>query len=175
MNDLKTVPYTPEQFLEQLETWGIEVTTHEHEAVFTVEESRHVKASIPGVHTKNLFLKSRKTQEERLLIVMIGEDRLDLKQLNRDLGYSSGDLTFCSKEEVIELLGVEPGHVTPFCLINASTQGIRVYLDHDMMLGDILNFHPLINSKTSSIRREDFLKFLEKVGHEAQIIHLPKK
>lgn len=173
-SELNAERVLPEEFLKQLEAWGINLKTFEHEPAFTVEQSKHLKADIPGVHTKNLFLRSKK-RAEYILIVLIGDDRLDLKQFSKEQGYSSGDLSFASDERLMQYLGVEPGHVTPFALINEASKEVNVILDYEMMQGELLNFHPLINSKTSSITRADFLKFLEKVHHKPKIMRLPKK
>jgi len=165
---------SPEVLIKQFKAWGIETKTFEHEPVFTVNEGEEVKKRIPGAHTKNLFLKAKK-KEDYILVTMMGEDRLDLKAFTKSLGYSSGSLSFASDERLMEYLRLEPGHVTPFGLIYPSSKGIRVVLDKDMMEHAVLNFHPLKNDKTTSISREDLLKFIEKTGHKAEIMELPKK
>lgn len=163
-----------EKLITYLESLGIVSKTFEHFPVFTVAEGEEVKKKIPGAHTKNLFLKVKK-KEDYILVCMLGEDRLDLKALTKCLGYGSGSLSFASDEKLMASLKLKPGHVTPFGLIYPSSKGIRVILDQDMMKHEIVNFHPLQNNKTTSIRSEDLLKFLDKVGHSAEIMTLPKK
>lgn len=92
----------------------------------------------------------------------------------KEMGYSSGSFSFASAEKLVELLGVEPGHVTVFALINESSKGIKVILDKKMMESELLNFHPLKNDKTTTILRSDLLKFLELSGHNAEVMDLPK-
>ncbi len=150
-------------FLERL---GISTQTQLHEAAFTVEDARALRGLIPGGHTKNLFLKDKKGQ--LWLVVALEDSVVDLKQLHRRIG--AARLSFGRAELLEEVLGVRPGSVTPFALMNDSGRQVRVVLDARMMQHDVLNFHPLVNTATTSIRREDFLRFLDATGHEPIII-----
>lgn len=146
---------------------GIATTTHEHEAVFTVAESGYVKASIPGGHTKNLFLKDKKSR--LFLVVALGEAVIDLKRLHEVIG-ASGRLSFGSGELLEEVWGVKPGSVTPFGAI-ADTEGrVTVVLDSAMMALPLLNYHPLENTATTGIARDDLVRFLEATGHPPLIL-----
>lgn len=146
---------------------GIATTTYEHEAVFTVAESHHVKESIPGGHTKNLFLKDKKGR--LFLVVALGSAVIDLKRLHEVIG-ASGRLSFGSGELLEEVWGVKPGSVTPFGAICDTEQRVSVVLDQAMMEHEILNYHPLENTATTSISRGDLVAFLRATGHEPRIL-----
>lgn len=161
----------PSKLFALLDEWGIQYQNYNHKPIFTVEEGHYLVEKIPGAHSKNLFLKNKKGQY--YLVVMLGQDTLDLKTLRKQLG--SNKLSFASPERLMEKLGLTPGSVTPFGLVHPNGKEITVLLDADMMKHDQLNFHPLQNDRTTTIGREDFLKFIEKTGHEANVVDLPKK
>ncbi len=146
---------------------GIATTTHEHEAVFTVAESRHVKEQIPGGHTKNLFLKDKKGR--LFLVVALGDAVIDLKRLHEVIG-ASGRLSFGSGELLEEVWGVKPGSVTPFGAIADTAGRVTVILDAAMMEHAVLNYHPLENTATTSIARDDLVAFLSATGHQPLIL-----
>ena len=148
---------------------GIKTVTHEHQAVFTVAESQHVKESIPGGHTKNLFLKDKKGR--LFLVVALGSAVIDLKRLHEVIG-ASGRLSFGSGELLEEVWGVRPGSVTPFGAIADAQGRVTVVLDQAMMAHAILNYHPLENTATTSIARDDLVLFLESTGHPPMILPL---
>ncbi|HEY7383566.1 MAG TPA: prolyl-tRNA synthetase associated domain-containing protein [Beijerinckiaceae bacterium] len=150
---------------------GIDTETFEHPPVFTVAESRSIKATIPGGHSKNLFLKDKNGRI--FLVVARDETRIDLKKLHEAIG-ASGRLSFGSPDLLRETLGVEPGSVTPFALINDAQRRVAVVLDASLMAFERVNFHPLVNSMTTTIGREDFFAFLRATGHEAQVMRLPE-
>lgn len=150
-----------------LEKLGIATTTHEHEAVFTVAESRHVKETIPGGHTKNLFLKDKKSR--LFLVVALGDAVIDLKRLHEVIG-ASGRLSFGSGELLEEVWGVKPGSVTPFGAIADREGRVTVVLDRAMMAEPLLNYHPLENTATTGIAREDLVRFLEATGHPPLVL-----
>lgn len=141
----------------------ISVTTVEHPPLFTVEESRGLRGEIPGAHTKNLFLKDRKGTI--FLVVAEEETVVDLKQLHRRIG-ASGRLSFASGETMRALLGVEPGSVTAFGVINDRDRVVRVVLDERLTAYDIVNCHPLTNTATTSIALADLKRFFHLTGHE---------
>ena len=155
-------------FLDQL---GIATERAEHAPVFTVAESRFIKATIPGGHSKNLFLKDRK--DRLFLVVARDETRIDLKRLHETIG-ASGRLSFGSAELLRETLGVEPGSVTPFALINDRAGRVTVVLDAALMAFARINFHPLVNSMTTTVGRDDLVVFLRATGHEPQVLRLPE-
>jgi Ala-tRNA(Pro) deacylase len=160
------VPATRADLFARLAALGIETQTLEHEAVFTVEQSSKLERALPGGHTKNLFLKDKKGT--LLLVVALGNATIDLKTLHKKLG--SDRLSFGKPELLMEILGVAPGSVTPFALINDKDRRVTVILDEDMMRHDRLNYHPLENTATTNIAREDFLKFIRSCGHGPRVV-----
>ena len=161
------MPLTRADLMQRLAALGIETTTHEHEAFFTVAESRKAKGAIAGGHTKNLFLKDKK--DRVFLVVAEADAAIDLKRIHEKIG-ASGRVTFGKPELLMELLGVIPGSVTPFGLINDTGGRVSVVLDQPMLEHAVLNYHPLENTATTSIRREDLLAFIRATGHEPQIV-----
>jgi Ala-tRNA(Pro) deacylase len=153
---------TRDDLLARLAELGIETKTHEHPPLHTVEESQALRGEIAGAHTKNLFLKDKKGV--LWLITALEDTPIDLKTLHKQLG--SGRLSFGKPELMREVLGVEPGSVTPFVLINESARDVNFVLDEALLAYETLNFHPLVNTATTSIAREDFLKFVVACGHE---------
>ncbi len=161
---------TPSELLDRLRDLGIAYETHEHPAVFTVAESGHVKGSIPGMHSKNLFLKDRKG---RLFLVVAKDDTaIDLKRLHETLG-ASGRLSFGSADLLRETLGVEPGSVTPFAAVHDGAGRVTVILDAALARASRVNFHPLVNTMTTGLSPDDLVAFLRSTGHEVQICTLP--
>jgi Ala-tRNA(Pro) deacylase len=163
------MPKTPDQLFATLDALGIAHPTVKHPPLFTVEQSRALRGQIPGGHTKNLFLRDKKYE---LYLVVAEEDAdIDLKSLHRLLG-AGGRFSFGSADLLREVLGVEPGAVTPFGAINDAQGRVSVVLDAALMAHDSLNFHPLVNTMTTSIKRDDLVKFLRATGHEPRIEHL---
>lgn len=159
---------TQEQLFTLLEELCIETTTHRHQPVFTVEESRDLRGLMPGVHCKSLFMKDKKSV---LWLAVVLEDRkLNLKALGDLIG--SARLSFARPARLMEYLGVIPGSVTPFALINDQECHVRVILDADIIAADIANFHPLSNDATTAIQPRDLLRFIARCGHEPQILDL---
>ncbi|MGB0935320.1 MAG: prolyl-tRNA synthetase associated domain-containing protein [Alphaproteobacteria bacterium] len=163
---------TPQQLLSQFDEWSLGVTTHDHKPVFTVDDHDPVVDALPGAHCKSLFLKPEKT-DEYYLVVMLGQDRLDLKQMHKALNCRR--FSFASAEELQEIMGVIPGSVTPFGLINDTAKDVVVILDKKMLEHELLNYHPLQNNQTTAIAKEDFMKFIELVGHRPLIMDIPKR
>jgi len=155
----------------RLAALGIAWHTHAHLPVFTVEEATGLYGSQPGGHTKNLFLKDKK--DGLWLVVARDELRIDLTALARQLG--APRFSFGSAELLIEALGIEPGSVTPFAVMNDSSGRVRVVLDEEMLALEPLNFHPLRNDRTTAITAADLLKFLRACEHEPVIARLPER
>jgi Ala-tRNA(Pro) deacylase len=155
-----------EELLAFLAKLGIEAKTHGHPPLYTVEESQALRGAIAGGHTKNLFLKDRKGRI--FLLVALEDAEIDLKALPALVG--CGRLSFGKAELMEDLLGVTPGSVTPFGLINDIGQRIEVLLDEEMMACPTLNFHPLRNDATTTITSTDLLRFIAACGHEARIV-----
>jgi Ala-tRNA(Pro) deacylase len=169
-----TEPASPdirEQTLyERLRALGIAWTRYEHVPVFTVEEAAVVNASQPGGHTKNLFLKDKKGG---LWLVVLRDDfKLDLNALSKQIG--APRFSFGSGELLIATLGIPPGSVTPFALINDREHKVRVVLDDEMLRQEPLNYHPLRNDRTIAVTADDLLKFIADCGHVPQVVRLPE-
>ncbi len=139
---------------------GVDQTTHEHPAVFTVEAGAAIKARVPGAHSKNLFLKDARGQ--LWLISAEGHAVIDLKRLHTVIG--SGRLSFGSAELMAETLGVMPGSVTAFGLVNDTGRRVRFVLDRTLAEAEAVNFHPLTNTATTTLSREGFARFLAVLG-----------
>ena len=162
----KSPAQTPDQLFAFLDSLGIAHKTVTHPPVFTVDEARELRGQLPGGHTKNLFLRDKKHE---LYLVVAPEDALiDLKGLHRLLG-ANGRFSFGSADLLGEVLGVTPGSVTPFSAINDTEGRVTVVLDADMMEHETLNYHPLTNTMTTAISRDDLGKFLEATGHPPRI------
>lgn len=161
---------TPDELCAHLTDRGIRFSRIAHEAVFTVAESRGLREDMPGLHSKNLFLKDKKG---RLFLVSARQSaRIDLKRLHETIG-ASGRLSFGSAELLMEKLGVTPGSVTAFAVINDRAGEVTMVLDAGLMSGEEVNFHPLVNTATLRIARDDLLAFLRGTGHEPLIVDLP--
>ncbi|HEY5166779.1 MAG TPA: YbaK/EbsC family protein [Pseudolabrys sp.] len=160
------MPKTPEQLFAALDALGIAHRSVKHPPLFTVEQSRSLRGQIPGGHTKNLFLRDKK--HALYLVVALEDAEIDLKSLHRLLG-ASGRFSFGSADLLREVWGVEPGAVTPFGAINDPQGRVTVVLDAAMMEHATLNYHPLINTMTTAIARDDLVKFLESTGHMPRI------
>ena len=163
------MPLTPKDLLNTLKDLNFETTTYEHEAVFTVEESSKIKQEIPGGHTKNLFLKDKKGSF--FLIVAEGTARIKLNSVHGLIG-AKGRVSFGKPEALMELLGVKPGSVTAFAPINDKENKVCVIIDEPLLRYDLINCHPLTNEMTTTISREDLLKFLDHINHEPKIIQV---
>ena len=158
---------TPAELFAFLDRLGIAHVTVTHPALFTVEQSRELRGTIPGGHTKNLFLKDKKGA---LFLVTALEDAvIELRSLHQRLG-ASGRFSFASTDVLRTMLGIEPGAVTPFAAMNDSEQRVSVVLDATMMQHETLNYHPLVNTMTTSIARADLVRFLEATGHPPRIV-----
>lgn len=151
---------TRDDLLAFLADHGVDQTTHDHPAVFTVDEGEDIKARIPGAHTKNLFLKDAKGQ--LWLISAEGHASIDLKRIHHVIG--SARMSFGSPELMVETLGVTPGSVTAFGLINDKDRRVRFVLDRTLAEAEFVNFHPLTNTATTTVSREGFRRFLDAVG-----------
>ena len=161
-----SMPASPDELFAYLDGLGIAHQTVSHPAVFTVEEARTLRGALAGGHTKNLFLRDKKGAS--YLVVAAEDAEIELRSLHRLVG-ATGRFSFGSADLMRELLGVEPGSVTPFAAINDTAGRVTVVLDAAMMAHDVLNFHPLVNTGTTTISRDGLLKFLQATGHVPRI------
>ena len=159
-------PATRGELFAFLDQHGIAHRTLEHPPVFRVGEGDKIQAALPGGHTKNLFLKDAKGQ--LWLISALGETSIDLKALPAKIG--SARLSFGSAERLYEALGVTPGSVTAFALINDREHRVRFVLDAALAASDPVNFHPLANDATTAVSQAGFRAFLAALGVEPLIV-----
>ena len=157
---------TKADLLAFLDDIGVATVTHEHPAVFRVGEGEEIKAHIKGAHTKNLFLKDAKGQ----LWLISAEDRsvIDLKRLPAVIG--SARLSFGNEALMVETLGVTPGSVTAFALINDTQRQVRFVLDRALAEAAVVNFHPLTNTATTSVDQAGLRRFFRAIGVEPLIV-----
>jgi Ala-tRNA(Pro) deacylase len=161
-------PTTPDQLLARLGDLGIDYALHEHPPLFTVEDSKALRGDLPGGHCKNLFLKDKKKQ---LWLVVTLEDRpIRMKALEGAIG--AARISFGKPDLLWETLGIYPGAVTPFALINDTDCVVRPVIDKGMLEHDPLNYHPLTNEATIAVRPDDLLAFITACGHEPLIADL---
>jgi Ala-tRNA(Pro) deacylase len=161
------MPATPDELFATLDRLGIAHRTVSHVPLFTVEQSRALRGQIPGGHTKNLFLKDKK--DALFLVTALEDAAIELKSLHRLLG-ASGRFSFGSADLLREALGIEPGAVTPFAAMNDGARRVTVVLDATLMTHDTINCHPLVNTMTTSLARDDLVRFLEATGHPPRIL-----
>lgn len=165
------LPTSPDQLVARLTDLGISSVTKDHAPVFTVEESQVLRGELPGGHIKNLFLRNR--QEEMWLVTVEENRRIDLKALGEQLtGVTGGTakLSFGSPDRLMTYLGVVPGAVTPFAVINDRNRKVKMVLDRHLLDYDFINAHPLVNYKSTTIAPVDLLKFLAAEGHSPQLL-----
>ncbi|MDB2682800.1 prolyl-tRNA synthetase associated domain-containing protein [Alphaproteobacteria bacterium] len=162
----ETIPTKPDDLFEILQLLDITYECHHHDPIFTVEEGLHLKADIPGTHCRNLFLRDKK--KRMFLITAANETTIDLKGLPEKLDCHR--LSFGSAERLADYLGIYPGAVNPFCVMNDKQKDVQPILDSAMMQANIINVHPLDNAMTISIAPSDLLKFYTHTGHTPKII-----
>ncbi len=158
--------YTPEQLFSFLDSLGIEHQTASHQPVFTVDEARAVQDQVSGAHSKNLFLKDAKGAS--WLVVMLADKRADLAGIARRVG--AAKFSFAKPELLADVLGLTPGSVTPFALVNDKEKRVTVVLDGDMLKNETIHFHPLHNAASTTIRAADLLKFVQALGYEPIVV-----
>jgi Ala-tRNA(Pro) deacylase len=162
-----TGPKTAQDLFDYLDSHGISHSTKRHAPVFTVSESESLRDEIPGGHTKNLFVKDKK---DRYFVLTVEERAtVDLKTVHKVIGASSR-VSFGNPEKMMEYLGVIPGSVTVFGAFNDTGGNVTFVLDEDLMRQEIVNGHPLSNDATTSIGRDDLIRFLEATGHQPLVL-----
>jgi Ala-tRNA(Pro) deacylase len=162
------VPLSRSELFDRLKSLAITTTTIEHDATFTVAQSSSFEDDLPGAHTKNLFLKDDKGA--LVLVVAKTSTQVDLKTLPKKLG--NGRFSFGKPEVLMAALGVLPGAVTAFAIANDTEQKVKFVIDSELMTHDSLNCHPLENTATTNIARDDLLRFIRSTGHEPIVISL---
>jgi Ala-tRNA(Pro) deacylase len=161
------MPATPSDLFAYLDRLGIAHPTVTHAALFTVEQSQSLRGKIAGGHTKNLFLKDKK--DALFLVTALEDAMIELKSLHRRI-VASGRLSFGSAELMRATLGIEPGAVTPLAALNDTGGRVSVVLDAELMRHAVINCHPLVNTMTTSLDRDDLVRFLEATGHPPRVM-----
>ncbi len=153
-----------------LERHGIPYRRYDHEAVYTCEQADRLAIPPGPARTKNLFLRDRKAR--RHILLSVGADRnVDIKALEEVL--DARGLSFASPERLREILGIEPGSVTILAVLNDAAKRVEVVVDKDLWTRDALQCHPLVNTSTLVISRQDVERFLELTGHTPRIVEVP--
>lgn len=163
-----TPPVSRAQLFAFLDAQGVAHRTVEHAPVFTAAEGEAIKADMPGGHTKNLFLKDKKGA--LVLISALQSTQIALNQLHKVIG--GARLSFGSADLLEETLGVTPGSVTAFAIINDPGHRVRFILDQALMAHDIVNFHPLKNDATTALTSPDLIAFVRALGREPEVLDL---
>ncbi len=154
-------PITRADLFAKLDALAIAHETHEHTPIFTVEEGLEIKAKLPGGHTKNLFLKDKSGLF--FLICALGTTQIPINRLHKQLGCKR--LSFGKADLMLTHLGVTPGSVTLFSVINDKASAVTLVIDKALLEHDIVNFHPLKNDATTAISSHDMIKFAKAVNH----------
>jgi Ala-tRNA(Pro) deacylase len=162
-----TPPFDDTALFARLDALGIRHQTVDHPPLYTVEQSRALRGDLPGAHIKNLFLRDKK---RRMWLVTVLESRdMDLKALRPRIG-AQGNLSFGNPDLLMAHLGVIPGAVTPFAVINDRAGDVSMVLDKALLTGGVVNAHPLRNDRTTAIGPDDLMKFLDAEGHAPLIL-----
>ena len=144
------------QLINKLNDSKIKYELTEHEPLYTVKDSVEKRGTIYGSHSKNLFLKNKKN---KFFLISCEEfTEINLKQISKSLAL--GNVSFAKEEYLINCLGIKPGSVSPFALLNNTDNKIDFYLEDKLYNSDYVNFHPLINTKTITMKSDDFIEFM---------------
>lgn len=162
------LPTTPDTLMDVLKSLNIEFSVHHHKAVFTVAEAMAVERDITGAHCRNLFLRDKK--KNNFLVVLRNETEIDIKKLQPLIG--ADKISFGSADRLWEYLGVRPGSVCPYAIINDKNNDVKIILEKGMMEQARVNYHPLINTMTIGCAPYDLLRFIESTGHTPHIVDL---
>lgn len=161
-------PATPDDLFCILGELGIEYHLYHHQPLYTVADGIEIERNIPGGHCRNLFVRDRK--ETMFLVTALNETLIDLKKLGTAL--NAGRLSFGSPERLMRTLGVKPGSVCPFAILNDRDHQVRIVLDAEMMKKPLVNYHPLLNTMTIGVTPADLMIFLRFTGHEPLVLDM---
>ncbi len=142
--------------LDILREKNIDFQVHEHKPLYTVEDSEKLRGKIDGSHTKNLFLKNKKN--EFFLFTCNERAKIDLKQFSKSI--DAKNLSFANENYLEKYLGIKPGSVSPYALLNDKKNNVSFYLDENLEKSEKINFHPLINDTTITMKTSDFINFI---------------
>ncbi|MFZ2619498.1 MAG: prolyl-tRNA synthetase associated domain-containing protein [Alphaproteobacteria bacterium] len=163
--------HSAESFYQMLQDWGIAYTHYTHVPVFTVAEAELVSGQIAGASVKNLFVRDEK-KTGLWLVTVLHDIRVDLRVLEALVG-AKGRFSFCKPEVLMEHLGVTPGSVTPFAVINDTAHAVTVVLDKRIFAHELFNAHPLRNDMSTAMAPADLLTFLQHTGHTPLVVDIP--
>ena len=158
------------ELIKAIQESGYKYKIHNHAPLYTVQDSMKLRGEIEGSHSKNLFLKNKKNQF--YLFSCLENTRVDLKKISKSL--NAGNISFANEKYLFDYLGVSPGSVTPFGLLNDKKNCVFFYLDKDFLNEKIVNFHPLTNTSTLSLEINDFIEFLIKNNKKVNIFDFNK-
>lgn len=161
-------PTTPDQLFEIIGKLNIAYQRHDHPPVFSVQDGIEIEKNIAGLHCRNLFLRDKK--EKTFLVVAGNYTAVDLKKLEKLL--DCGRLSFGSPERLWRVLGVRPGSVCPYAVVNDREKIVTVILDKYMMEQPLINHHPLINTMTIGVHPSGLMTFIESCGHKPHVLDL---
>ena len=163
------MPASPEDLIAFLDSLDIPSDTLAHPALHTVADSRSLRGEMPGGHAKNLLVKDKKG---RLFVLVLEQlATVDLKNVHTLIG-AQGRVSFVKADQMMDVWGVTPGSVTPFGAINDAEKRVTVVLDSGLMAHGRVNFHPLVNTRTTGLSSAHLIKFLRATGHEPVILAL---
>lgn len=154
---------------EFLKANNIEHIIHEHPAVFTCEEAQRYCSNVPGVASKNLFLRDDK-KRRYFLVILDSKKKADLKNLAKILDIKR--VSFANDDELKEKLGLEPGSVSIFGLLNDKNVEVELFIDKDFYESSVVNFHPNRNTASVELKKEMLEKFLNTIEHKVNIIDI---
>ena len=161
---------TKSDLFELLRAKGLDFQIHDHDPLFTVEDSENLRGEIKGSHTKNLFLKNKKNN---FFLFSCDENaKVDLKLFSKSI--NAKNLSFANEKYLQEYLGIKPGSVSPYSLLNDKDSLVKFYLDEKLVKSEIINFHPLINTTTITLKTSEFINFLLENNKRIHIFSLER-
>ena len=162
--------YNPLELIALLKKENYNITVHQHDPLFTVQDSKKLRGKIEGAHTKNLFLKNKKNKF--FLLTCEEADKIDLKRISKSL--ELGNTSFAKEEYLDQYLHIKPGSVSPFALLNDEVGKVDFYLEQTLYESKFVNFHPLINTFTITIETNKFIDFMIENNKKIHIFSLNK-
>ena len=159
---------TKNELLELLRGKGLNFQIHNHKPLYTVDDSESHRGNLDGAHTKNLFLKNKK---DMFFLFSCDENaNIDLKRFSKSI--DAKNLSFANESYLEKYLGIKPGSVSPYALINDKQSIVNFYLDEKLFKSDLINFHPLINTTTITTKTVDFINFILENNKKINIFSL---
>jgi Ala-tRNA(Pro) deacylase len=162
---------TPSELYHFLDEHQISYEKFDHSPVYTVEESKKLSPAMSGGKTKNLFVRDKKGKHH-ILLTLEQDKRVDLKKISEFIGY--GRLSFCSPERLLKYLGVEPGSVSLLGILNDQAGEVEILIDEDLWKEQYLLCHPLVNTSTLRLGREELVKLFQLSGHPFRLLPIPE-